>query len=99
MIRWRRRIFASTWLCYVGLYFARKPFFIVKKDLGDAMQFSASDLGLIGSAYLIAHGGQRRRQRRDRFGARKLLLVGKASLLANLVLGVANGLSASVFGW
>ena len=99
MIRWRRRIFASTWLCYVGLYFARKPFFIVKKDLGDAMQFSASDLGLIGSAYLIAYAAGQfvAGSAGTRFGARKLLLVGMgASLLANLVFGVANGLSAFV---
>ena len=23
---WRYRVFASTWLCYAGLYFCRKPF-------------------------------------------------------------------------
>jgi len=99
MVSWRRRIFASTWLCYVGLYFCRKPFFIAKKDLGDAMAFSATDLGLIGSAYLIAYaiGQFVAGSAGTRFGSRKLLLAGMAaSLGANIVFGLANSLNAFI---
>ncbi|MDE0881777.1 MAG: MFS transporter [Myxococcota bacterium] len=95
MTMWRRRIFASTWLCYVGLYFCRKPFYIAKKDLGDAMAWSASDLGLIGSAYLVAYavGQFLAGSAGTKFGARRLLIGGMGvSLIANIAFGITNDL-------
>jgi OPA family sugar phosphate sensor protein UhpC-like MFS transporter len=90
---WRYRIFASTWLCYAGFYFARKPFSIVKKDLGDALGWSAYDLGLIGSVYLIAYaiGQFIAGSMGTKYGARRLLIAGMAaSVLANVVFGMTN---------
>jgi OPA family glycerol-3-phosphate transporter-like MFS transporter len=52
---WRWRIFASTWLCYAGFYFCRKPFYIAKSSLGDALHFDATALGVIGAVYLVAY--------------------------------------------
>ncbi len=96
---WRWRIFASTWLCYAGLYFCRKPFYIAKAALGENLGFSASTLGTIGAAYLIAYtagqfisaglGGKT--------GQRILLLGGMAlSIVSNLVFGFTNSTEAFI---
>ncbi len=94
---WRWRVFAATWLCYAGLYFARKPFFIVKADLGDRLQLDASALGRIGSVYLIAYtigqfvaGGLG-----QRLGARKLLALG---MVAAITASIAFGFSTTALG-
>lgn len=55
LTHWRWRVFASTWFCYVGFYFCRKPFSIVKSTLKTDLKFTADDLGQIGAAYLIAY--------------------------------------------
>lgn len=52
---WRYRVFAATWLSYVGFYFCRKPFSIVKSPLGKELGFDAGALGEIGAAYLFAY--------------------------------------------
>ena len=77
---WRWRIFASTWLCYAGMYFCRKPFSIAKKDLGDALHFTPATLALIYSAYLIAYtvGQFLSGAIGPRFGPRAMLLAGMA---------------------
>ncbi len=90
---WRWRVFAATWLSYAGFYFARKPFSIVKADLGDSLNWSATDLGMLGAAYLIAYtigqflsGGAG-----QRFGPRIILLGGMAvSVAANALMGFSN---------
>ena len=95
--RWRHKVFASTWLCYAAMYFCRKPFFVVKSDLGTALEFDAAALGLIGSVYLIAYtvGQFTGAAAGTRFGPRVVLLVGMTgTLLANASFGVANSLNA-----
>lgn len=90
---WRYRIFASTWLCYIGFYFCRKPFTIAKHDIGVALDLDASTLGYIGAAYSIAYmighflaGGLG-----TRFGARVVLLTGMcASILLNVLMGIST---------
>ncbi|MCB9739097.1 MAG: MFS transporter [Deltaproteobacteria bacterium] len=92
---WRWRVFAATWLCYGGFYFARKPFFIVKSDLGDRLGLSATDLGNIGFAYLLAYtiGQFVAGALGQRFGSRKLLIAGMAAAVAASVgFGLAGGL-------
>ena len=92
---WRRRIFASTWLCYVGFYICRKPFYIAKSDLGNANGWDTSDLALIGSAYLIAYalGQFIAGWAGTRGGARRLLLVGMClAVVSNMVFGITNSL-------
>ncbi len=110
---WRWRIFVSTWLCYVGFYFCRKPYSIVKAELGDQLHFTALDLGYIYAAYLIAYsiGQFVAGAVGPRLGPRLLLLAGMAiSIGASLlfavvdtvawftVLMVINGL-AQATGW
>ena len=95
---WRYRIFASTWLCYAGMYFCRKPFSIVKADLGDAYNWDASFLGLLGSVYLITYaiGQFLAGMAGTAFGPRRVLLVGMGtSILANVVFGLTD--SAATF--
>jgi OPA family sugar phosphate sensor protein UhpC-like MFS transporter len=77
---WRWRIFASTWLCYAGMYFCRKPYSIAKKDLGDALHFTPATLALIYSAYLVAYtaGQFLSGAIGPRFGPRAMLLTGMA---------------------
>jgi OPA family glycerol-3-phosphate transporter-like MFS transporter len=92
---WRSRVFASTWLCYVGFYLCRKPFYIAKSELGNATGWDASDLAFIGSAYLIAYAAGQfiAGWAGTRGGARRLLLAGMAlSVLSNVVFGLTNNL-------
>ncbi|MCO4760090.1 MAG: MFS transporter [Myxococcales bacterium] len=110
---WRWRIFASTWLCYAGFYFCRKPFFITKSAVGEALAFDAEALSWIGTTYLAAYtvGQFMAAGIGQRIGARTMLLGGMAlsivscaafglveSLLAFSVLMVGLGLSQAT-GW
>jgi sugar phosphate permease len=52
---WRIKIFASTWLAYVGFYFCRKPYSAAKSAIGDEYGWDATTLGNIWAAYLIAY--------------------------------------------
>jgi sugar phosphate permease len=90
---WRYRIFASTWLCYAGFYFCRKPFYIAKSTLGKELSFDATMLGVIGSVYLVAYtiGQFAAGALGNRLGPRVLLLTGMAiSIGANLGFGLSN---------
>ena len=75
---WRLRIFASTWLCYAGFYLCRKPFSIVKKDLGDLLHFTPATLAVIYGSYLVAYtaGQFLSGAIGPRFGPRLMLLTG-----------------------
>jgi OPA family sugar phosphate sensor protein UhpC-like MFS transporter len=53
--RWRWQVAVSTWICYVGYYFPRKPFSIVKSDLGRELHFDSEMLAWIWTAYLVAY--------------------------------------------
>lgn len=91
---WRWRVFAATWLCYAGFYFARKPFYIVKADLGERLQLSAATLGTIGAVYLIAYtiGQFLAGALGQRLGSRRLLIGGMAAAVAASVgFGLAGG--------
>ena len=90
---WRYRIFASTWLCYMGLYFCRKPFSVVKAPLGEAYEWDASVLALIGTVYLLTYGvGQFIAGLAGTvFGPRLVLLLGMGgSILASVVFGFSD---------
>jgi OPA family glycerol-3-phosphate transporter-like MFS transporter len=90
---WRWRVFAATWLCYAGYYFCRKPFYIAKASLSDQLDFSATQLGTIGTAYLVAYaiGQFVSAAVGERLGARLLLLGGMAvSVGVNVGFGNAN---------
>lgn len=110
---WRWRVFVSTWLCYVGMYFCRKPFSVVKSAMGTELAFSAWDLALIGTAYLVAYtvGQFLSGAIGPRLGPRVMLLTGMAisigcafafgltdAFVWFVVLMIVNGLAQAV-GW
>ncbi len=93
----RYQIFASTWLCYAGFYFGRKPFNVAKSSLELELGFSPETLGNIGAAYLIAYalGQFVSGSIGPRFGARRMLLWGiGVSVVCNLCLAGATSVSA-----
>ncbi len=95
---WRYRVFAATWLCYAGLYFCRKPFYVSKASLGDALNWDASFLGLLGTIYLITYtlGQFISGIAGTAWGPRLVLLVGMGgSVLSNIMFGFTD--SASTF--
>lgn len=91
--RWRINVLAATWLSYVGYYFCRKVFGIVKKDLADAYGFSDLELAHIWTAFLVAYmvGQFLSAGLGPRLTCRRLLLVGMAvSVCATALVGGAT---------
>jgi sugar phosphate permease len=96
---WRRRAFASTWVCYAGYYFCRKAWGIVSAAVGEAHGLDASTLGWIATSFIVAYtvGQFISGWMGQRLGARRLLLGGMAlSILAHGALGFANSTSTFV---
>jgi sugar phosphate permease len=89
---WRTRVFAATWLSYVGFYFCRKPFSVAK----DAIEVQhgwepATTVGHIGAAYLIAYAiGQFIASRMGTWlGPRLNVLIGMAlSISVTVAMGI-----------
>ena len=89
--KWRVRVFASTWLSYVGFYFCRKPFSAAKGAIGIETGWSATTLGNIWAAYLITYaiGQFVAAGLSTRLGPRRNVLLGMAlSIAVTLALGV-----------
>lgn len=110
---WRIKVFAATWLSYVGFYFCRKPFSAAKAAIGEDTGWSASTLANIYAAYLIAYsvGQFLASAMGPKIGPRRNLLLGMGiSVLVTIVMGigldapmlaglaVVNGL-AQATGW
>jgi len=90
---WQIKIFSATWLAYVGYYFARKAFYVVKSPLADSLGFTALDLAHLGTAYLVFYmAGQYTSAFFGRkLGPKLLLLVGMGiSLTCNFAFGMSN---------
>jgi len=88
---WRLKVFAATWLSYVGFYFCRKPFSAAKSAIGEDMGWSTTTLGNIWTAYLIAYaiGQFLAGYMGTRLGPRRNVLIGMAlSTLVTLGMGV-----------
>lgn len=92
---WRTKVFASTWLSYVGFYFCRKPFSATKAAIGLETGWSATTLGDIWAAYLVAYalGQFVAAGMGARLGPRRNVLLGMAISIA---VTVAMGLTLSV---
>lgn len=86
---WRLRVFAATWLSYVGFYITRKPYSIVKADLGTQLAFDAQDLAVIYSVYLVTYtlGQFVSGAIGPKYGPRRMLLWG---------MGISAGVSAAL---
>lgn len=88
---WRVRVFAATWLSYVGFYFCRKPFSAAKAAIGVETGWSATTLGNVWAAYLIAYsvGQFLAAAMGTKLGPRKNVLLGMAvSVAVTSALGV-----------
>jgi len=88
---WRVRIFATTWLSYVGFYFCRTPFSAAKGAIGEETGWDATTLGNIWAAYLIAYavGQFLASQMGQRLGPRRNVLLGMGvSVMVTLALGI-----------
>lgn len=97
--QWRYRVFGATWLSYIGFYICRKPYSIVKKDLGDTLHFGAADLALIYASYLLAYtaGQFLAGAIGPRIGPRRMLLVGMAiTAVCGVALGFSSGLAVFI---
>ena len=95
--RWRWQVFFVTWLAYLGFYLTRKSFSIAKVELvkPHVMGWSKGELSAIDSAYLVAYavGQFLCGALGDRFGTRKVILIG---MLASVVTAVLMGASSMV---
>lgn len=88
--RWRRKILIATYLSYVGYYFCRKAYGVLKAPIGEEMGWSTTDLAHIWTAFLAAYmigqfvnGALGRKT-----GSRILLLCGMAvTLVCNVLFG------------
>lgn len=90
---WQVKIFSATWLAYVGYYFARKAFYVVKSPLADSLGFTAFDLAHLGTAYLVFYmvGQYSSAFFGRKLGPKLLLLVGMGiSLICNFAFGISN---------
>ncbi|MGE5184350.1 MAG: MFS transporter, partial [Acidobacteriota bacterium] len=88
---WRVKVFAATWLSYVGFYFCRTPFSKAKHAIGLEMGWDATTLGNIWTAYLLAYAiGQFVASRMGpALGPRRNVLIGMAlSVAVTLAMGV-----------
>ena len=88
---WRVKVFASTWFAYVGFYFCRKPFSAAKGAIGIETGWSATTLGNIWAAFLVAYalGQFVAAAMGTRLGPRRNVLLGMAlSIVATVALGV-----------
>ena len=91
--KWQYRIFSATWLAYVGYYFARKAFFVVKSDMADSMGLDTIQLAHLGTAYLVSYmiGQYSSAYFGRRLGPKYLLILGMGlSLICNIVFGASN---------
>lgn len=89
---WRMKIFAATWLSYVGFYFCRKPFTAAKAAIKEQHHWSGATIGNIYAAYLIAYAiGQFLASRMGpRLGPRKNVLIGMAlSVCVTAAMGIS----------
>ena len=82
---WRIKILAATWLAYVGYYFCRKPFYVAKVGIADALSLSPAEIAHLGTAYLVAYmaGQFASAYLGRRLGPKLLLLAGTGISIAS----------------
>lgn len=91
--RWQVKILSATWLAYVGYYFCRMNFYVVKKAFGEALSLDAIGLGHLGTAYLVGYaiGQFSSAYFGRRLGPKRLLLLGTGiSIFCNVVFGLSE---------
>ena len=100
--RWRIHVLTATWFSYVGYYFCRKAFGVIKPELKIQYGFSNFDLAIIWTSFLVAYmlgqflSAWLGRKKTSRF----LLLTGMGvSLVANFAFGVSTLGGKGAFYW
>ena len=89
---WRVKVFAATWLSYVGFYFCRTPFSATKSAIGHEAGWKATTLGDIEAVYLISYAAGQflASGMGTKLGPRLNVLIGMAvSLTATAVMGIS----------
>ncbi|WP_301124884.1 MFS transporter [Streptomyces cacaoi] len=99
--RWRRQIFAITWLAYAGFYFARQAFSVAKLGILDDPLVNGAlterVLGVVDAVYLVAYavGQFTWGMWADRFGPRVVVAGGMVgAVLASVTMGLSGTLLA-----
>ncbi len=92
---WRRRIFGTTWLAYVGFYLTRASFPVAKIGiLSDPdVSMTSEQMGLIDGIYLAAYAAGQFiwGPLGDKVGTRRIVLLGlSGSIAAGLAMGVSS---------
>lgn len=90
---WRWRIFASTYIGYIGYYLTRKVFTIAKTSIVADLHWNLSDTAHIWAGFLLAYmlGQFINGFLGRKWGARTILLGGLGiSIVCNIVFGFAN---------
>jgi sugar phosphate permease len=102
-VRWRRQIFAITWIAYAGFYFVRQAFSVAKLGILDdpAVNTVLTEraLGVIDAVYLAAYAAGQFLwgMWADRFGPRVVVIGGMIGAVgAACIMGVSSALL--VFG-
>ncbi len=99
--RWRLQIWGITWLAYAGFLLTRKSFPVAKVGIGEGTAIGMSEIQMawVDGAFLIAYaiGQLFWGIAGDRFGTRKVILIGMlASVVTTAAMGFAS--SAAAFG-
>ncbi|AQT82758.1 MFS transporter [Mycolicibacterium litorale] len=101
--RWRIQIFATTWLVYFAFYFTRQAYSAAKVGiLGDPSMSAMTEpvMGILDATYLTAYaiGQFVWGTLADRYGPRRVLLVGlAASAVSAALLGVTTAIIGFAF--
>lgn len=91
--KWQYKILSATWIAYIGYYFARKAFFVVKSDMAGSLGLNSIELAHLGTAYLVSYmiGQYSSAYFGRKLGPKYLLIFGMGiSLLCNIIFGVSN---------
>jgi sugar phosphate permease len=95
--RWRWQIFWITWLAYGGFYLTRKAFSVAKNELKkpEILGLSKGQMSAIDGSYSASYalGQFLWGTFGDRFGPRKIILIG---MMASIVTSVLMGFSSTV---
>eukprot|EP01066_Platyproteum_vivax_P011055 Platyproteum_vivax@DN5002_c0_g1_i1.p1 len=95
-VRAQRNIFLLTYVCYVTIYFTRKPLSVIKGRLEDELELSAYSLGALDTSYLTfyAIGQFVISPLGDVFGPKYVLFV---SYLGSAIFSICFSLSSNVY--
>lgn len=91
--KWQYKIFSATWIAYVGYYFGRKAFFVVKSAMGETLGIDTIQLAHLGTAYLVSYmvGQYSSAYFGRKLGPKYLLILGLAiTFSCNLAFGFSN---------